>query len=120
MGLFVLMMTMSTCREDFQLLAYKVHGFLVFTISYHVLCRWFDKEDSSLNLAHFHKHKKHHGAQRQRLASTSGSQEQGNRPPGIHHQWGLQVCVATVCQAKDEIQVVQPHVSHVCCQGAII
>jgi hypothetical protein len=52
--------------------------------------RWFDKEDTALNLAHFHKHKKHQGAQRQRLASTSGSKEQGSRPPGIHHQWGLQ------------------------------
>lgn len=95
MALFLFMMTIRCpCVGkifDSWLCTHKVHGVLLFIISYLVLCRWFDKEDTALNLAHFHKHKKHQGAQRQRLASTSGSKEPGSRPPGIHHQWGLQV-----------------------------
>lgn len=49
---------------------------------------WFRDEDSSIHVAHFHKHRKHHGSQRQHLASRSDKNSDTiNTPPGTHYQW---------------------------------
>lgn len=49
---------------------------------------WFQDEDSFIQVAHFHKHRKHHGSQRHNLASHSNKGEDTtNTPPGTHYQW---------------------------------
>ena len=49
---------------------------------------WFDESDSMIRLAHFHKHKKHHGPQRHNLATRyEKNKAKVNAPPAVHHQW---------------------------------
>ena len=49
---------------------------------------WFDDEDSFIQVAHFHKHRKHHGAQRHKLGAHSIQKDDTtNTPPATHYQW---------------------------------
>lgn len=54
---------------------------------------WFGDADSSIHVAHFHMHRKHHGSQRHNLGSaqtdTEGSKM--NSPPSTHFQWKTSV-----------------------------
>ncbi len=69
---------------------------------------WFDDEDSFIRLAHFHKHRKHHGAQRHALASDPNKKiDTTNTPPATHYQWKKDVPVTKQTQPPNVI------VSHV-------
>ena len=51
--------------------------------------RWYDDMDTNLQLAHFHKHKKHRGAQKENLAAHGRGDKPGAvSPPSTHYQWG--------------------------------